>query len=337
MTFIQHLTLTILFVVHWILSFILYFYVFIRKSRKYDYIYFIIVFIIVLGWILNKQECLISYVEKKILNSEYIYGSEPTYHPSLTFYSKNTLIQTITLTVASILMIFNLTIMMKIYKLNVIILCVFLVFAVSFAIYFRLIQIVTQQHKQFLETTTIPDWISSDPFLLNVYERKINKPISYQNILCIITCYFDNVCIKKQLSWNDFEEQVKELSNNLPEFDYIVGIETGGAFVAKYLSVITSKPVVYIKVSKYDDRNFWHKTPSVSIHSDLSVLENKNVLIIDDHILTGDTLTKTQDIIKQYNPNKVYTGVLYHNREHPIINYKGINASMSRSPWGSAV
>jgi hypoxanthine phosphoribosyltransferase len=234
-------------------------------------------------------------------------------------------------------MIINLSVMMQIYNVNIIIICIFVLIAVFSTIYYRLIQIVTEQQKQFLETTTIPDWISSDPHLLNVYEKKINKPISYQNIFCILTCYFDNLCIKKQLSWMDFEKQIKELSKNLPEFDYIVGIETGGAFAAKYLSVITSKPVVYIKVSKYDDGKFWHKTPSVSIHSDLSVLENKNVLIVDDHILTGDTLTKAKDIIRQYNPKSIYTGVLYHNREHPIINYKGINASMSRSPWGSAV
>lgn len=335
--FIQYLILAVLFIVHWFLCFILYFYVFIRKSRKYDSIYFIIAFVIIFGWILSKQECLISYIEKKQFNPEYQYGSDPTYNPSLTFYSKNTLVQTFILTVGSILMIFNLTVMMKIYKVNAIILCAFLLISISFAIYYRLIQVVSLQQKQFLETTTVPSWISLDPFLLEIYTKKINKSISYQNILCIISCYFDNLCIKKQLSWNDFEQQVKELSKNLPDFDYIVGIETGGAFVAKYLSVITNKPVVYIKVSKYDEGKFWQNSPSVSIQSDLSVLENKNVLIIDDHILTGDTLTKAKDIIQQYNPNKIYTGVLYQNREHHIINYKGINASMSRSPWGSAV
>lgn len=334
---IHYLILTILFIVHWFIICVSTMYVFIRKTTKYDYVYFVVVILIILSWIINKQECIISYLEKRILDQNYQCGSDPTYHPSLTLYIQNANVQIIILTVVIILMIINLSVMMKIYKVNIVIISLFLVIAIFSTIYFRLIQVVSQQQKQFLETTNVPDWISLDPFLLNMYNKKISKPISYQNIFCIITCYFDNLCIKRQLSWNDFEEQVKELSQNLPEFDYIVGIETGGAFVAKYLSEITDKPVVYIKISKYDDGKFWHSNPTVAIQSDLSVLKNKKVLLIDDHILTGDTLTKAKDIILQYNPNKLYTGVLYHNRDHPVINYQGIKASMSRSPWGSAV
>jgi hypoxanthine phosphoribosyltransferase len=337
MIFIHYLSLIILFIVHWILSLISYFYVFVRKSNKYDYIYFITVSVIILSWLTNKQECIISYFEKSILNKKYQYGSDPTYHPSLTFYIKNNLFQTVLLTMASILMIINIAIMMKIYKVNIFVITLLLIIAILYTLYFRLIQVVSQQQKQFLATSKIPEWILNDPHLLGMYYVKVYKPISYQNIFCILTCYFDSLCIKKQLTWTDFEAHVKQLSTNLPEFDYIVGIETGGAFVAKYLSVITNKPVVYIKVSKYDDGKFWQKKPSVSIHSDLSVLKNKNVLIVDDHILTGDTLRKSKEIVEMMKPNKVYTGVLYQNRDHPMINYKGIKASMSRSPWGSAV
>ena len=337
--FIQNLSLVILFILHWFIICISSFYVFIRKSNHYDIMYFVVMISIIFSWLMNKQECIISYLEKKTLYPEYQYGSDPTHHPSLTLYIQNVKIQTIIVTIASILMITNLTIMMKIYKVNVIFISIFLFIAVSFTLYYRILQIVTQQQKQFLSTTSVPDWISSDPYLFNVYKKKINKPVSYQNIFCIITCYFDNLCIKRQLSWNDFEEQVRELSKNLPDFDYIVGIESGGAFVAKYLSLITDKPVTYIKISKYDDGKFWHKNPSIAIYSDLSVLTNKTVLIIDDHIFTGGTLEKAKEIVQQHNPNKIYTGVLYHNRnrKYPIINYEGINASMSRSPWGSAV
>lgn len=335
--FFHYLSLTILFIVHWFIICISSFYVFIRKSNHYDYVYFGVVILVIISWLTIKQECIISYLEKKLMNSEYQCGEDPTYHPSLTLHIQNSLMQMIILTIMITLMIINLSIMMKIYRVNKIIVCLFLVFSIAITIYFRLLQVVSLQQKEFLSKTSVPDWILLDPYLVNVYKKKINKPISYQNIFCIVTCYFDNLCIKRQLSWMDFEEQIRELSKGLPEFDYIVGIESGGAFVAKYLSIITNKPVVYIKISKYDDGKFWQKTPSVSINSDLSVLEGKKVLIIDDHILTGDTLTKAKDIVEQYNPKKVYTGVLYQNRQHPIINYNGINASMSRSPWGSAV
>jgi hypoxanthine phosphoribosyltransferase len=293
--------------------------------------------VIILSWLINKQECLISYLEKKLLSQKYQYGSDPTYHPSLTFYSKDNVFQTVVLSIASILMILNLSVMMKIYKVNTFVIIIFLIIAISYTLYFRIIQILSQQQKQFLATSKVPEWILNDPHLSSVYFLKVYKPISYQNIFCVLTCYFDSLCIRKQLTWKDFEAHVEELSRNLPEFDYIVGIKSGGAFVAKYLSVITKKPVVYIKISKYDDGKFWQKDPSVSIHSDLSVLRNKNVLIVDDHILTGDTLAKSKEIVEMHQPDKVYTGVLYQNRDHPVINYQGIKASMSRSPWGSAV
>lgn len=337
MMFSHYLTLTLLFIIHWILSLISYFYVFFRKSNKYDYIYFIIVTIIILSWLTNKQECLISYLEKCILYPKYQYGSDPTLHPSLTFYSKNNVFQTFILTIASILMITNVSVMMKIYKFNTFIISLFLIIAVSYTLYFRIVQIVSEQQKQFIATTIVPDWILTDPHLLTVYNKKITKPISYQNLFCILTCYFDNLCIKRQITWKDFERQIEEMSSDLPEFDYIVGIESGGAFAAKYLSIIKSKPVLYIKISKYDDGKFWQKDPSISMINDLSILENKTVLIIDDHILTGDTLKKCKEIVEAHQPAKVYTGVLYNNREHPMIQYPGIKASMSRSPWGSAV
>lgn len=337
MVFTHYVSLMLLFIIHWILSLVSYFYVFVRKSNKYDYVYFIIVFIIILSWITNKQECLISFLEKKILTPEYKYGSDPTYHPSLTFYNKSHSFQTIVLTIASILMIINLSVMMNIYKLNTVLIVLLLIIAISYTLYFRIVQIVTQQQKEFLLNTSVPDWIQTDPYLLSVYEKKINKSISYQNIFCILTCYFDHLCIKRQLTWKDFENHIEQLTDNLPDFDYIVGIETGGAFVAKYLSVISHKPVVFVKISKYDDGKFWQKSPSVLINNDLSVLKDKNVLVVDDHILTGDTLTKAKEIIETYQPNQIHIGVLYQNRDHPIINYQGIKASMSRSPWGSAV
>ncbi len=45
--------------------------------KKYDLIYVIYIFLISLHWVIFKNECIISYFEKKSLNKNYVLGSLP--------------------------------------------------------------------------------------------------------------------------------------------------------------------------------------------------------------------------------------------------------------------
>ncbi len=55
-------------------------YIFIFK-KKYDIYYMIFVFIIILHWMFFKYECTLSYIEKKLINSDYKLGTLPFVHP----------------------------------------------------------------------------------------------------------------------------------------------------------------------------------------------------------------------------------------------------------------
>ena len=50
-------------------------------SKKYDIYFTIYLVIIAIHWLFIKNECIISYIEKKLINNNYILGSKPFYHP----------------------------------------------------------------------------------------------------------------------------------------------------------------------------------------------------------------------------------------------------------------
>jgi hypothetical protein len=49
--------------------------------KIYDIYYTIFLIIIILHWIFLKNECILSYIEKKIIDKNYILGTNPYYHP----------------------------------------------------------------------------------------------------------------------------------------------------------------------------------------------------------------------------------------------------------------
>jgi hypothetical protein len=56
--------------------------------QKYDIFFTIYLVIIAIHWFLLKNECIISYFEKKLIDNNYILGSKPFYHPYRSFLSK---------------------------------------------------------------------------------------------------------------------------------------------------------------------------------------------------------------------------------------------------------
>ena len=59
------------------------------KNSFYDKMVALILVAIALHWIFLKNECIISYIEKKLINKNYEAGTFPSLHPGL-FYFMNT-------------------------------------------------------------------------------------------------------------------------------------------------------------------------------------------------------------------------------------------------------
>jgi len=67
--------LIIIHIIHILVRLFVSTYALIIKDNKYDYIYFIFVYFIILHWLLFKGECLLEYLYKKILDNNYELGS----------------------------------------------------------------------------------------------------------------------------------------------------------------------------------------------------------------------------------------------------------------------
>lgn len=61
---------------HWVLVGFTMFYVFIRKSKVFDTIYFLAICTIIVSWFFTGSECIISYWEKVCLDHTYKYQSD---------------------------------------------------------------------------------------------------------------------------------------------------------------------------------------------------------------------------------------------------------------------
>lgn len=110
--------LVFLFFLHWTIVLIAMSYVFVRKNATYDFLYINILAIIFVGWLINKNECIISYWEKEIMDPTYTLGDDPTWNPSLSFYSRNPSIQWISVLVIVGFIMYNLITLARIHKVD---------------------------------------------------------------------------------------------------------------------------------------------------------------------------------------------------------------------------
>ena len=329
------LLLWVLYALHWAVTLFGTTYVFFRRSSRYDYIFFALVTIVIINWSLSKnQECILSYWEKLLLDPRYEYGSDTTYHPSMHF-TKNVYLQNAVHAVVVGMMVYNSVRMLLIYnvKLNTIILLV--VLASIYFLYFRIIHAISEFQKLYLLQNSPPQWLTEDPYIKGIYEKKTHEPIGIVNVYNILACALLSRCEKKQLTWKDFENDVQDMAKRLPECDYYVGIQSGGVFVAKYLQLLTGTPALYVKASKYNQKYLLTRSIELKEVSDLSVIRNKRVILCDDQSITGDTLRVVKERLQMYNPSWVKTCVLYTRHKVNNVDFYGSNFTIAASPWGS--
>jgi hypothetical protein len=137
----MEIILVFLLLLHWLIVGTLLVYAFIRKTPIYDYIYLSLLTIVFTGWVFNKNECMISLIEKILLNCEYKWGDVPHINPSLVFFTftKDNLITNIIIaTCIGVLLVYNLALVLHDYIVDSILLFVILIVIFCIYIYFAL-------------------------------------------------------------------------------------------------------------------------------------------------------------------------------------------------------
>lgn len=274
-------------------------YVFFRKNKTYDWIYIGLTVIMI------------------------IFGSGGEYIMNLLLSS-----------ILSILMVFNMYTMLTIYKISGLIKIPFTIAAIVYFGYYRLNDYISMKVKKIKEYP-LPEWIKESTYLKRIYDKKINTPISYTDIVSLSFCIITNRCLTRPIDWTQFEEHCAILreKTNPDTYDYVVGIESGGAFIGRLMR----KDCKYIKISKYDDNPNFLGKPHIKTRDDLSMLRGSTVLVVDDQILTGSTIkTAKQYLIEVCGARKVDTCVLYSRttEEQAGVDYVGMPYVIVQSPWG---
>lgn len=107
------------------------------------------------------------------------------------------------------------------------------------------------------------------------------------------------------LNYKTYQDLLLVLKNNINKIptniDLIVGIPRSGMIPAYMLGLMLSKQVC----SLYEFLNEDFKTNTTMRVKFIS--EIKNILIVDDSILSGNASKRTKDLIKEYNLNNKYT------------------------------
>ena len=333
MELVKPIMLGILFILHWSATVFMTLYVFFRKNNKYDWFYIIFVSSIILHWILS-TECIISFFEKVIIDSSYWFGKDPTHHPSLYLYNMIPASELIIGIPVFILLVYNIYTMMRIYNLpNPIVYAVFVSLFLYIG-YWRIVQVLQLEIER-IKAYRKPAWLDSNSYLKQIYEKKIENRVSIIDVFNRITCYVFPSCNTKQIDWNMFEEHCAVLREKVrPEtYDYVVGIESGGAFVGRALR----PDCKYIKISKYDDNPNMLGKPVIKTRDDLSMLRGARVLVVDDQTLTGQTMaTARKYMLETCGARHVDCAVLYSRMpaKEVGLDFTGLPFVISRSPWG---
>lgn len=140
----------------------------------------------------------------------------------------------------------------------------------------------------------------------------------------------------KKFTWEDFELSIDYLYEQIKQSGFkpeqIVAVQKGGTFPSLYLSYYFN----YAKLNSIESRHYGPLTLPVKIITpDLSHLKNKNVLIVDDVIETGETIAAVVGAIIQFEPKTIKTACLIQKTKSKTnANYCGmITPDELSMPW----
>lgn len=313
-----------------------------------DLFYIIYMLAILIHWYYFYNECIISLIEKRKILNNYKIGDNTDYHPSLAyffnkiFHSKFYDVEVIRLNkkiikektkkfifTNSIFVILSIYVAIRSFSntKNIRIfrnIYIFIVITVSIIL---TMDSNYQLRMTYIRSQTIPKYLKNNKILLNILNKKTKlRKMNLQDFHGEASCVFQKSCYNKSIvTWKDLEKNMKpgiNLINKLKP-DYIIGIASGGALISSYIASKTNIPVIYIKAKKYSNKNAKEIMKSalidkkIEIHdlsskNELKKIKNKKVVLLDDYVLTGDSISQSRNYLKEkYKPNKVINIIAY--------------------------
>ncbi len=117
----------------------------------------------------------------------------------------------------------------------------------------------------------------------------------------------------RRITWSeiiDFTDRIASILSSKEKIDVILAIGSSGLIPAALIAVKLKTPEFYsIKIERYGEGKppkVLYDDPVVHLYSNID-LTGKNVLVVDDLIRTGKTITKVLKIVKNMNARKIIT------------------------------
>lgn len=232
-------------------------------------------------------------------------------------------------------------------------------------VYFIIPIIILLMYIQFENNQyNIPKYIDHE--LIDIIKSKynINFFIKIIEITFMLFKYllFNNKTYILYYNWeileNDMDKLIDKIINSIDikTIDYIVGIKTGGAIITSYIAKKLNKPYYFIKIKKYNhdcdfnikdeidkfDKyiNNYDDITKCNICEKINIdITNKNILLIDEIIVTGKTIDCCIDYLKNNKKvNNIYIASIQ-SIDNKFNNYDVISLYLFKNnlnmyPWG---
>ena len=196
----------------------------------------------------------------------------------------------------------------------------------------------------------IPKWFGNDPILMEVLKDKITKNKNSEKIYNYLTKPMIHHLKFQIVTWAELEKTADSIIKkiNPDDVDVVVGIKTGGFFVAKYISFKLNKPFLYINSKLWSGisikknlshvYSFYLGKKFEPVINEIPEVKGKNVLLCDDTSYTGTTMRNVLHTIKEVGqPNDVKTLCLWINGSFVPDFYERIMRVPLLWEWGAEV
>lgn len=195
----------------------------------------------------------------------------------------------------------------------------------------------------------IPDWFDTN--LIPLLEAKIDRSRIkkedrkldwvVRQIMKVLPSSITGVVTKK-FTWEDIENMIEKSCATIGyEPDLIIGIKSGGAFIANYVAkCLNASEVDYMHIAHYSDNSRSVVKSTLTSALKKAVIKEepkakmigKKVLLVDDQAGTGSTLKTGKEYLKQKAALEVKTFCLY--TKGPQVDYCRKKGLMLYTPWG---
>jgi hypoxanthine phosphoribosyltransferase len=192
---------------------------------------------------------------------------------------------------------------------------------------------------------TLPPWF--DPRLRDVILRKSRANALSHRLQHYVIKPFTPKMINERVAWQDIEAMVARIPF-AEGFDTIIGITSGGAFIARCVAArLGTQDVQYVQ-SRLWSRMPLHKNLAASFRyyvgrtNDTRVgflggdvdLSGKRVLLVDDSVCTGATLASVERFCRARGAAYVKTLALFVDPRHPTDYFFRMSKTPLVWPWG---